>query len=212
VTGRALGYTKPIIEKLGIKSGFAVVNNGGQVVNLSNDELIYDQRIDIETTNKIINIIKSQNIPFYLKDNLLDVSFMKGPYQKNSTDKPAMMFYVSEEFTTEKIDEIFRELSIFSNLALYKAHHNNPGKYGFTVTHIKATKLHGVEAVMKELKLKHEELIGVGDSYNDFPLLMACGLKVAMGNAIEDLKAIADYIAPSVTEDGAAAVIEKFVL
>lgn len=41
---------------------------------------------------------------------------------------------------------------------------------------------------------------------------MACGLKVAMGNAVQDLKEIADYIAPSVDEDGIADVIEKFVL
>jgi hypothetical protein len=41
---------------------------------------------------------------------------------------------------------------------------------------------------------------------------MACGLKVAMGNAVPELKAIADYIAPSVTDDGMATVIEKFIL
>lgn len=41
---------------------------------------------------------------------------------------------------------------------------------------------------------------------------MASGLKVAMGNAVDDLKAIADYIAPSVNEDGIVDVIEKFIL
>ena len=41
---------------------------------------------------------------------------------------------------------------------------------------------------------------------------MACGLKVAMGNAVEDLKAIADYIALPVEKDGVAEVINKFVL
>ena len=41
---------------------------------------------------------------------------------------------------------------------------------------------------------------------------MACGLKVAMGNAVDDLKAIADYIAPTVDEDGVADVINKFIL
>lgn len=41
---------------------------------------------------------------------------------------------------------------------------------------------------------------------------MACGLKVAMGNATEDLKAIADYIAPSVDDDGVVDVIAKFIL
>ena len=62
------------------------------------------------------------------------------------------------------------------------------------------------------VRIEQYEIIGVGDGYNDFPLLMACGLKVAMGNATEDLKEIADYIAPTVDEDGVADVIEKFVL
>lgn len=56
------------------------------------------------------------------------------------------------------------------------------------------------------------EIIGIGDHYNDFPLLMACGFKVAMGNAVPELKAIADYIAPSVENNGLADVLEKFVL
>jgi hypothetical protein len=41
---------------------------------------------------------------------------------------------------------------------------------------------------------------------------MACGLKVAVGNAVEELKEIADYIAPPLEEDGVADVINKFVL
>lgn len=41
---------------------------------------------------------------------------------------------------------------------------------------------------------------------------MACGFKVAMGNAVDEVKAIADYIAPPVEEDGVADVIEKFIL
>ena len=38
------------------------------------------------------------------------------------------------------------------------------------------------------------------------------GLGVAMGNAIDSVKALADFVAPRADEDGAAAVIEKFVL
>ena len=49
------------------------------------------------------------------------------------------------------------------------------------------------------------------DYRNDFPLLMASGLRVAMGNAFSDLKEIAHYIAPSVQQDGVADVIQKFV-
>lgn len=54
------------------------------------------------------------------------------------------------------------------------------------------------------------EIVGVGDSYNGIPLLQGCGLKIAMGNAVEELKVEADYIAPSVDNDGLVDVIEKY--
>ena len=55
-------------------------------------------------------------------------------------------------------------------------------------------------------------MVAVGDSYNDLPLLRLCGLGIAMGDAPDELKAIADYVAPPVEEDGLAVAIEEFVL
>ena len=45
-------------------------------------------------------------------------------------------------------------------------------------------------------------MIGLGDGYNDIPLLSVCGFKVAMENAPEELKEIADVIVPIVEQDG----------
>ena len=63
-----------------------------------------------------------------------------------------------------------------------------------------------------ELGLDTACLIGAGDSYNDLPLLESCGLRIVMGNAPDELKEIADYVAPSVDEDGLAVAIEEFIL
>ena len=56
------------------------------------------------------------------------------------------------------------------------------------------------------------QMAGAGDSYNDVPLLRACGLAIAMGDAPEEVKAIADYVAPTAEEDGLAVAIQEFVL
>ena len=56
------------------------------------------------------------------------------------------------------------------------------------------------------------DVMAAGDSYNDIPLLRLCGLGVAMGNAPDELKAIADYVAPPVEEDGLAVAIEELAL
>ena len=62
------------------------------------------------------------------------------------------------------------------------------------------------------LGIDARQIIAAGDSYNDLPLLQACGLGIAMGDAPDELKAVADYVAPSVDEDGLATAIEDFVL
>lgn len=63
--------------------------------------------------------------------------------------------------------------------------------------------------LMKHLNITPEETVGIGDGYNDYPLLQAVGYKVAMHNAHDELKNIADFIAPSIDEDGLSVVIEK---
>ena len=65
-------------------------------------------------------------------------------------------------------------------------------------------------ARMIEIDVGH--MVAAGDSYNDMPLLLVCGLGIAMGGAPDELKAIADFVAPPVEEDGLAVAIEEFVL
>lgn len=72
----------------------------------------------------------------------------------------------------------------------------------------------GVAAIKlaQMMGIELSRMIAVGDSYNDLPLLEVCGLRIAMGNAPEELKVVADFVAPSVDEDGLATAIEEFVL
>lgn len=49
------------------------------------------------------------------------------------------------------------------------------------------------------------------DSYNDITMIQAAGLGVAMGNAVETVKEIANYITEDNEHDGVAAVVEKFI-
>jgi len=61
------------------------------------------------------------------------------------------------------------------------------------------------------LDIKKEEIIGVGDGDNDLPLFDSVGLKIAVGNATEKLKAAADEIVADADKDGLAQVIQKYI-
>ena len=78
-------------------------------------------------------------------------------------------------------------------------------------THAEANKASAAAEFARLLGLRVDQVVGVGDSFNDLPLLEACGLAVAMGQAPPSLKAAADYVAPSAWEDGLAVAIDRFI-
>lgn len=70
------------------------------------------------------------------------------------------------------------------------------------------TKWSGIQHVAAEWGILPTEMCAVGDDVNDIPMIEAAGIGIAMGNAQPEVKAAADFIAPSHDNDGLAAVVE----
>ena len=64
----------------------------------------------------------------------------------------------------------------------------------------------------QHLGITQHEVMAAGDQGNDVSMVQWAGVGVAMGNAIPDVKQAADWIAPPVTEDGAVAILNRFIL
>jgi len=62
------------------------------------------------------------------------------------------------------------------------------------------------------LGLVADEVLCVGDQFNDLEMITYAGTGVAMGNAPDAVRSAANWVAPTVEEDGVAAALEKFVL
>jgi hydroxymethylpyrimidine pyrophosphatase-like HAD family hydrolase len=62
------------------------------------------------------------------------------------------------------------------------------------------------------LQLQPENVMVIGDNFNDLEMIQYAGIGVAMGNAPAGVQAIADWVAPTVEANGAAAAIEEFLL
>jgi Cof subfamily protein (haloacid dehalogenase superfamily) len=73
------------------------------------------------------------------------------------------------------------------------------------------TKGSGTAFVVEHLGLSQQRTVACGDGENDVPLLEWAGYGVAVENAHERVRAIADYVCPPVTEEGVAQVIEAYL-
>lgn len=76
----------------------------------------------------------------------------------------------------------------------------------------KAGKGRALELLAEHFDIDMSETFAIGDNYNDLEMLRNAGLGVAMGNAPEDIKKVADFVTAGNNEDGVALAIEKFIL
>lgn len=188
-------------------SGYSIINGGSQIIDTKTNKIVWKQPMNKED----IKIVCEATYAIVKKKFWVNVGDSDVPYKRGKLPKNAFQVYLMK-FTQDERDAYVAALSHIPTIAIHSVPSWTRGLTDIIVTHALATKQHGVYEIAKLLKIETHEIIGIGDGYNDFPLLMACGLKVAMGNAASDLKEIADYIAPSVEEDGVADVIEKFIL
>lgn len=76
----------------------------------------------------------------------------------------------------------------------------------------KGSKGTALKTILKEMGITADKLMAIGDGENDKEMLQMAAISVAMGNADERLKAVADHIVGSNREDGVAEAIDKFLL
>jgi Cof subfamily protein (haloacid dehalogenase superfamily) len=74
------------------------------------------------------------------------------------------------------------------------------------------SKATALKQLLKDMKIKPENVLAAGDAENDIEMIQLAGVGVAMGQAAQDVKDAADYVTASNDEDGVGQAIERFVL
>ncbi len=219
-SGRQYFMLKNDIKNLEITMP-VIVRGGSEIIDPVTDNVLYSQNIDADTLADFTKTLVSSNYDFMIeKDNAL-----YGSYEYDISMYQHLIMKKAEDFSHQDAPKVnvplgnrtIEEFEKFVNLLIdmypqlnIVRSYNDLGK-SLDVTSKSATKNLSVLELIKLLKLEREEVVGVGDGYNDFPLMEACGFKVAMGNAREELKAISDVIVPRQEEDGVAYLIEELL-
>ena len=109
-------------------------------------------------------------------------------------------------------DALATEFRRNKNMYVIKAVLPYNGLWAVDFTLAGVDKASGIARVGQTLGVNPANMVAVGDSYNDLPMLEACGFSIAMGNAPPEVKDAAEFVAPSVAEDGLSVAIKEYVL
>ncbi len=221
VTGRMNAAAARIAKDLGLDTP-VVSYQGGLVVE--NGKTLYERYLTEDQTARILDWAKEENIHINLYNDDILYSEVED-YEVQRYCNNLHTEHTVKKFCEIKKDKINKLLAIdysnpdritryekelqgiFPDLYIVKS-----TPYFLEFSNPEASKKCAVEFLQHYWGLKKDEILTIGDQNNDIALLQAGGIKVAMGNATDELKEIADYITDSVYEDGFVRAMEKFCL
>jgi hydroxymethylpyrimidine pyrophosphatase-like HAD family hydrolase len=223
-TGRSLYETVPVLDRLGLGTGWAVCSNGSVTLRL--DPLLesgYEVADVVTFDPKAVLTLLRTHLPTALYametgrgDFLLTARFPPGELEgahtrvANSFDEllnePACRVVVrSPEHTSDDF------MALTASMGLHGVNYAVGWTAWLDLAPEGTSKASALERIRGRLGVDQAETLAVGDGRNDLEMFAWAGRSVAMGNASEDVQAAADLIAGPVTGDGLAEVLEALL-
>jgi Cof subfamily protein (haloacid dehalogenase superfamily) len=226
VSARPFHGIIPISTWLGTLSMPVVSLNGAYIA--LNNKIIFESSIDLDTIAILrghamhhdVSLIYYTGLHWYSETkNAAILKEQKITQVKVVVDsfESLMKSWVKEPTGINKVMAIGHEVVIASLEAeLVSVFQSGLNIYTSKPTYLEmmredASKTKAVQFLMKRYGIMREEIIAIGDNFNDKEMIAYAGTGVAMGNAPDAIKAVADHVTDTNQRDGVRKAIEKFI-
>jgi len=220
-TGRGSTSALPVLRELGLQ-GTMITHNGASVVDSSTREVIYETKIAHELAERYIAFFRERAIHFDMNTAFdLYVEEMKDeaermyrnllaqPILRNSSDDfPEHLVKMSIFAPKAVLDEVEEEWKSWR----HELQAIRSGDNFIDIQHLQASKGRALEQLATLRGIPREQILAMGNYYNDTGMIEYAGWGVAMDNSPAEVKSIADEVTVSNNEEGVAIVIEQRVL
>jgi len=225
-TGRMFRSALPYARELAVED-YLITYQGALVKHAVTGEVLLHRPVPLELALEVINKVNryGYHINIYLDDNLYVAKHTKESelytrisripmeevgdlktFLRERRQAPTKVLVVARE---ELLDELAAEVRpVFGD----KLHITKSKPHFLEFSHPQGNKGDALAVIAGRYGVEREEVIAVGDSYNDLEMIEFAGLGVAVGNARAEIRARADFVCRSNEQCGVAEVVEKFIL
>jgi 5-amino-6-(5-phospho-D-ribitylamino)uracil phosphatase len=207
-TGRVWSFAKEILKALNLKDP-CIISGGTQICNPATNKILWQKNIDKKALIKVIRFL--ENFPNFklLSNDIKEEDYFYGGVSPKDFLIKEPIYMLNQVFVPNNTaKKICRELNKIKNIACVLATAQKPNCKDLHILNKRATKKQAVEKLLKIIRVKKEDTIAIGDGLNDTDLFKAVSYKVAMANAVPELKNIADKVIGDVKKDGLAKYFE----
>ncbi len=222
-TGRMFSSALPFAQKLNMKAPI-ITYNGGMIRSALTKEMLFHKTIAPDVADRIVALFREKGwyLQSYINDELYVVERCeKAKHYEKMAGIPAIpigeKFYSMRHEPTKMLalaqpDEILEIQKIINKEFAGEIFAATSKSTYLELTHPSVNKGHALGLLAESLNISREEVMAIGDSNNDVPMLQYAGLGVAMGNATDKIKAVAKAVTGHNNAHGVAEAIEKYVL
>lgn len=215
-------------------NGLLVSFNGSKVVDCQSEEVLFNETMTVEQGKEVLEHMKKFKVkPMIDKNEYMFVNDVYDCYINHNNESINIIQYESrggkfklceKEDLSSFVDYPLNKILTAGNSDYLKENYlemmkpfkdtlscmfTAPFYFEFTAKGIDKAK--ALDSVLVPKGYKKEEIIAFGDGHNDISMVNYAGFGVAMGNAVEELKNIADEITLSNDEDGIAHTLYKYL-
>ena len=225
-SGRPTYGVAPIADKLRLADygGYILSYNGSEIMNWANKEILYENRLKPELLPYLYACAKNYQFPivtyhnefviteypddeYVQKEAILNVMHLQkvDNFLEAVKHPIAKCLIVGEPTRLAELEkEMYEHLK--DRMGVFRSE-----PYFLELVPKGIDKAQSLAVLLKELGMTKDEMIAIGDGFNDLSMIKYAGMGVAMGNAQQVVKDNADFITLTNEEDGAAYAIEKFM-
>lgn len=234
-TGRIYSNAVQISNRIKVKSP-VIAANGAVVKDWYNRKVIFHAHFEKYDYEKLFDLLSKYNLVahFYTMDKVISYSVigniaalvykfknlsknhkiyvdssltLKSLKKKLKKNEGKIVKCVLYSMDKERLMQFRKEIEETTDMSVFGA-----GSYSIEIGPKGVSKGSAVKKLAKYLNIDRKDIICIGDNENDIEMIKYAGLGVAMGNAVDSLKEVADYITDTNINSGVAKVINKFVL
>ncbi|MFE5323954.1 Cof-type HAD-IIB family hydrolase [Paenibacillus sp. NPDC056579] len=202
-TGRGIPNVMPYVEELGLQSPIVTVN--GSEVWSAPKQLHSRTFLEPELVKSMREIAQKYDTWYWAY--AVNGIYNKERWTTESLETEQWLkfgYYYEDEVSLKAIHD---QLVSWGQLEITNSHPCN-----IELNPKGVSKASGLHVVCGLLGIDMSQVIAMGDSLNDVSMIREAGLGVAMGNAQDAVKSLADVVTGTNEEHGVAQIIEKYVL